>query len=100
MSEQLTMPLAKNVGVERAQLTPFEPPRSCTPPRRDQRDLMERPFFSLTKSRRSKPILYKAGDVEVQVYAVPEHGMASIWDADAFCFGPAAKSSMRQTEVI
>lgn len=49
---------------------------------RDQRDLMERPFFSLSKSRRIKPILYKAGNVEVQVLGMPEHGMATIWDAD------------------
>lgn len=49
---------------------------------RDQRDLMERPFFSLSKSRRTKPILYKASDVEVQVLGMPEHGMATIWDAD------------------
>jgi plasmid replication initiation protein len=43
---------------------------------------MERPFFSLSKSRRTTPILYAAGGVEVQVFAVPEHGMATIWDAD------------------
>jgi plasmid replication initiation protein len=49
---------------------------------RDQRDLMERPFFSLSKSRRTKPILYKASEVEVQVLGMPEHGMATIWDAD------------------
>jgi plasmid replication initiation protein len=49
---------------------------------RDQRDLMERPFFSLSKSPRTKPILYKARDVEVQVFGMPEHGMATIWDAD------------------
>jgi plasmid replication initiation protein len=49
---------------------------------RDQRDLMERPFFSLSKSRRTKPILYRANDVEVQVFGMPEHGMATIWDAD------------------
>jgi plasmid replication initiation protein len=49
---------------------------------RDQRDLMERPFFSLSKSRRTKPILYKANEVEVQVLGMPEHGMATIWDAD------------------
>jgi len=49
---------------------------------RDQRDLMERPFFSLAKSRRTTPILYEAGDIRVEVYAVPEHGMATIWDAD------------------
>jgi len=49
---------------------------------RDQRDLMERPFFSLSKSRRIRPILYRSGDIEVQVHALPEHGMATIWDAD------------------
>ena len=43
---------------------------------RDQRDLMERPFFSLSKSPRTKPILYRANDVEVQVFGMPEpwHG--------------------------
>lgn len=49
---------------------------------RDQRDLMERPFFSLAKRKRTAPILYRAGDVEVQVHGFPEHGMATIWDAD------------------
>jgi plasmid replication initiation protein len=49
---------------------------------RDQRDLMERPFFSLSKSRRVRPILYRAGGIEVCVHGLPEHGMATIWDAD------------------
>jgi hypothetical protein len=49
---------------------------------RDQRDLMERPFFSLSKTPRAKPILYRSGDVQVEVHALPEHGMATIWDAD------------------
>ena len=49
---------------------------------RDQRDLMEQPFFSLAKGKRTAPILYKAGDVEVQVSGTPEHGIATIWDAD------------------
>ena len=66
---------------ERAQLDPFEALSGDVPPR-DQRDLMAHPFFSLSKSRRVAPIHYKAGDVELQVYAVAEHGMATIWDAD------------------
>ncbi|AMG76550.1 replication initiator protein A [Sphingopyxis granuli] len=66
---------------ERARLDPFEALSGTVPPR-DQRDLMERPFFSLAKARRIAPILYKSGDTEVQVYAVPEHGLATIWDAD------------------
>ena len=66
---------------ERATLDPFVVATGAAAPR-DQRDLMERPFFSLAKSRRTRPILYEAGAVRVEVYAVAEHGMATIWDAD------------------
>lgn len=66
---------------ERRHLNPFVV-ATCDAAPRDQRDLMERPFFSLAKTPRTKPILYKAADVEVQVLAMPEHGMATIWDAD------------------
>ena len=66
---------------ERSRLAPFVVATGDAAPR-DQRDLMERPFFSLAKTPRTKPILYKAADVEVQVLAMPEHGMATIWDAD------------------
>jgi plasmid replication initiation protein len=66
---------------ERATLDPFDALAGDVPPR-DQRDLMERPFFSLAKAKRVTPILYQAGATQVQVYAVPEHGMATIWDAD------------------
>ncbi len=66
---------------ERAQLHPLEP--LGTPiPVRDQQDLMQHPFFSLAKSKRIAPILYRVGEIEVQVHALPEYGMASIWDAD------------------
>ena len=49
---------------------------------RDAQDLMAWPFFSLAKSRRVKPIDFTMGDVSIQVEATPEHGMATIWDAD------------------
>ncbi|SNT24059.1 replication initiator protein A [Sphingopyxis indica] len=55
---------------------------SATIALRDQRDLMQHPFFSLAKAKRVAPILYTAGDVEVQVHALPDYGMATIWDAD------------------
>lgn len=64
-----------------ARLDPFVVVAGDARPR-DQRDLMERPFFSLSKSRRVRPIQYRSGAVEVLVHAVPEHGMATIWDAD------------------
>lgn len=66
---------------ERSKLDPFVVATGDASPR-DQRDLMERPFFSLAKARRTVPILYEAAGVHVEVYAVPEHGMATIWDAD------------------
>ena len=67
---------------ERNHLDPFVVATGDAAPR-DQRDLMERPFFSLGKRPRLKPVLYKAADIEVQVFAMPEHGMATIWDAAA-----------------
>ncbi|MEP1648785.1 MAG: replication initiator protein A, partial [Paracoccaceae bacterium] len=66
---------------ERSHLDPFVVATGDAAPR-DQRDLMERPFFSLAKRPRTKPIRYRTADVEVQVFAMPEHGMATIWDAD------------------
>jgi plasmid replication initiation protein len=66
---------------ECATLDPFDALAGDVPPR-DQRDLMERPFFSLAKAKRVTPILYQAGETHVQVYAIAEHGMATIWDAD------------------
>ncbi|ABL68249.1 replication initiator protein A [Paracoccus denitrificans] len=49
---------------------------------RDSRDLMSWPFFSLAKSRRVVPIDFHMGPVSIRVEATPEHGMATIWDAD------------------
>ena len=49
---------------------------------RDAQDLMAYPFFSLAKSHRIAPIDFKAGAITIRVEAVPEHGMATIWDAD------------------
>ncbi|MEM7204085.1 MAG: replication initiator protein A [Planctomycetota bacterium] len=51
-------------------------------PIRDQREVMERPFFSLAKRPRLAPIEYQVGDVWVEVSANPKFGMATIWDAD------------------
>ncbi len=51
-------------------------------PIRDQRDTMERPFFSLSKKPRLAPIEYQVGDVWVEVTSNPKFGIATIWDAD------------------
>jgi plasmid replication initiation protein len=57
-------------------------------PLRDQREMMERPFFSLAKSKRLKPIDYKSpdGKLWVHVSANPDYGMATIWDADVLIY--------------
>lgn len=51
-------------------------------PIRDQRDTMERPFFSLAKKPRKTPIQYEVSGTIVKVYPVKEFGIATIWDAD------------------
>jgi plasmid replication initiation protein len=66
---------------EREQLDLFRAlPGDIAP--RDAQDLMAYPFFSLAKSRRVVPIDFRAGTIAIRVEAVPEHGMATIWDAD------------------
>ena len=51
-------------------------------PIRDQRETMERPFFSLAKTPRRTPIEYKGGGIYVRVKPGSESGVATIWDAD------------------
>ncbi len=64
-------------------------------PIRDQRDTMERPFFSLAKRPRFTPIEYHVGDVWVEVSANPKFGLATIWDADILIW-----ASTQLTEAI
>jgi plasmid replication initiation protein len=66
---------------ERAQLALF-PSLGCDIAPRDAQDLMAWPFFSLAKRRRVTPIDFRMGATWISVEAVPEHGMATIWDAD------------------
>jgi plasmid replication initiation protein len=49
---------------------------------RDAQDLMAYPFFSLAKTHRTTPIDFRLNEIAIRVEAVPEHGMATIWDAD------------------
>lgn len=55
---------------------------------REYQETMQRPFFSLSKSKRIKPIEYESpdGKVSVTVSANPLYGMATIWDADILIF--------------
>jgi plasmid replication initiation protein len=66
---------------EREQLELFRAlPGDLAP--RDAQDLMAYPFFSLAKTHRTTPIDFRMNKIAIRVEAVPEHGMATIWDAD------------------
>src|SRR6202040_970458 len=66
---------------EREQLELFRAlPGDLAP--RDAQDLMAYPFFSLAKTHRTTPIDFRMNQIAIRVEAVPEHGMATIWDAD------------------
>ena len=51
---------------------------------KDSAEMMERPFFSISKRKRNKSIEYTSpdGKLWIRVNANPTHGMATIWDAD------------------
>lgn len=68
---------------------------------RDQRETMERPFFSLSKRKRTAPIEYRSpdGSVWVKVEAVPAYGMATIWDADILIWVASTLIEMRERGV-
>ncbi len=73
--------MARTRTPESAQLELFRALPSNLAPR-DAQDLMAYPFFSLAKSPCTTPIDFQSGAVAIRVEAVPEHGMATIWDAD------------------
>ncbi|TCU57524.1 plasmid replication initiation protein [Novosphingobium sp. PhB57] len=70
-------------------------------PMRDQREMMERPFFSLAKSKRVKPIDYTSPDSKlwVHVSANPDYGMATIWDADILIYCASMLADMARRGV-
>jgi plasmid replication initiation protein len=67
-------------------------------PLRDQRETMERPFFSLSKNKRLKPIEYTSPDGQVYVHVFPnqEFGMATIWDADVLIWAASTLCEMKK----
>lgn len=74
-------------------------PRMGELPLKDQRELMERPFFSLSKRKRLRPIEYTSpdGDVWVHVSANPRFGIATIWDADILIWATSKLNQLRQS---
>lgn len=70
-------------------------------PLRDQREMMERPFFSLAKRKRIKPIEYTAPDGKLWVHVSPnpDYGMATIWDADILIYCASQLADMARRGV-
>jgi plasmid replication initiation protein len=68
-------------------------------PLRDTRETMERPFFSLAKRKRLKPIEYTSpdGTIYVKVFATPQFGMAPIWDADILIWASSTLNALRNS---
>lgn len=64
---------------------------------RDQKDTMERPFFSLSKSKRMKPIEYVNDNDGMFVTVQPhqDYGMATIWDADILIWAASVLCDMK-----
>lgn len=81
-----------------AQLDLFVLPYDPGLPLRDQRDIMERPFVSLAKSKRVTPIDYTSPDGMVWVKVQPhqDYGMATIWDADILIWAASVLIEMRK----
>lgn len=70
-------------------------------PLRDQREMMERPFFSLAKTKRIKAIEYTSpdGKLWVNVSSNPQFGMATIWDADILIYCASMLADMQRRGV-
>ena len=73
-------------------------PRMNSLPLKDQREMMERPFFSLQKRKRLKPIEYTSPDRDVWVHvsANPLFGIATIWDADILIWATSRLNQERE----
>jgi plasmid replication initiation protein len=81
---------------EREQLELFRAlPGDLAP--RDAQDLMAYPFFSLAKTHRTTPIDFRMNEIAIRVEAVPEHGMATIWDADVLIWAASQIVEARDT---
>ena len=65
---------------------------------RDYQETMQRPFFSLSKKKRLKPIEYISPDktVTVHVSGNPAYGMATIWDADIMIYLASHLNELRE----
>lgn len=68
---------------------------------KDQRETMERPFCSLQKRKRLKPIEYMSADGKtwVKVMGAPDFGIATIWDYDVIIWAASQLGRMKSQGV-
>jgi plasmid replication initiation protein len=79
-------------GLFRGSLTDFQ--------LRDQRDIMERPFFSLAKTPRFTPIEYIGADGVSFVKVEPgPSGLPTIWDADILIWAASQLTNYKNNKV-
>ena len=65
---------------------------------REQPELMERPFFSLSKGKRVEPIDYVSPDKTVRVFVTgSDYGIATIWDADILIYLSSVVTAMKNS---
>ncbi len=78
--------MSKHKKADNNQLSLFTPVISQMVPAKDQQDIMQYPFFSLSKRKRTTPIEYDDGNVYIKVLGTEEKGIANIFDADVLIF--------------
>ncbi len=78
--------MSKQKKTDNNQLSLFTPVISQMIPAKDQQDIMQYPFFSLSKRKRTTPIEYDDGNVYIKVLGTEEKGIANIFDADVLIF--------------
>lgn len=67
---------------------------------RDQQDTMERPFFALSKTRKTSiEYVSPKGDLRVTISPNIEHGLATIWDADVLIWAAGAINRMNEHQL-
>jgi plasmid replication initiation protein len=60
---------------------------------------MERPFFSLSKNKRTVPIEYRVGENYIRVTANEDYGIATIWDADILIWAASQITEARERDL-
>lgn len=68
------------------QLELFAPSFPASIAVKDQQDLMQYPFFSLSRRKRVTPIRYEDTNVKISVVAPREYGIASIYDEEILIY--------------